>query len=385
MLATSPEQQRKADGQENDIVEKTSKCTIEKVTESAEEIIEKVTESDEEIIEKVTESDEEIIKQVTESDEEIIAEQIDKVTESDEEVLSETSSTQTKTNFNESSSEQITDSYLADESTSNAYIDYADEDESASNTNTDYVDESSSNFNTDNADESSSNINTNAEISDLTSDLDTGDDNFSDRTSPSKSLPDSLNRSLTESDVELESRDIDQNHNLTFESIALSESLALQESSSLSNTSFSSPKSVSSKSESSGSQENSIEQYVEFSSNEIEEAKEAVTQLTEPVPIIPDLVEEPQQHSASPIREVLLTLQKEAAKYRNIQETCNDALEELASNQKEVLTVRSYCYLPLKLAYDTKLPRFCILAVSGFRHLLSDPLLRATSLNPNKV
>ena len=69
----------------------------------------------------------------------------------------------------------------------------------------------------------------------------------------------------------------------------------------------------------------------------------------------------------------------------NLQETCNDALEELASNQKEVLTVRSYCFLPLKLAYDTKLPRFCILAVTGFRHLLSDPLLKATSLNPNKV
>ena len=68
-----------------------------------------------------------------------------------------------------------------------------------------------------------------------------------------------------------------------------------------------------------------------------------------------------------------------------LQETCNDALEELASNQKEVLTVRSYCFLPLKLAYDTKLPRFCILAVTGFRHLLSDPLLKATSLNPNKV
>ena len=63
----------------------------------------------------------------------------------------------------------------------------------------------------------------------------------------------------------------------------------------------------------------SLEQYEEFSSNEIDEAKRAVDLPIDHVPINPDRTSTPEPHSASPIREVLLTLQKEASKYRNIQ------------------------------------------------------------------
>eukprot|EP00116_Pleurobrachia_bachei_P000915 sb/3461177/ len=172
-------------------------------------------------------------------------------------------------------------------------------------------------------DESSSYLNTNAECSELSSSLNV-DENFSDRTSPSKSIPEIPGSLISETDSELRDK-------------------------------LSTP---------------GLDNYEEFSNSEISEAK---------------IAEPPEPHTGSPIRDVLLALQNEAIKYRNIQETCNDALEELASNQKEVLTVRSYCFLPLKLAYDTRLPRFCILAVTGFRHLVSDPLLKATSVNPNKA
>ena len=56
----------------------------------------------------------------------------------------------------------------------------------------------------------------------------------------------------------------------------------------------------------------------EFSDNEITEAKNAID-TTEKLQINPDMTCGPEPHSASPIREVLSTLKKEAAKYRNIQ------------------------------------------------------------------
>ena len=61
----------------------------------------------------------------------------------------------------------------------------------------------------------------------------------------------------------------------------------------------------------------SLEQYEELSSNEIAEAK-SVLQLKQ-TPINPDKPVTPEPHCASPIKQILLTLQKDAAKYRNIQ------------------------------------------------------------------
>ena len=107
------------------------------------------------------------------------------------------------------------------------------------------------------ADESSSCLNTNAEISELSSSLNV-EDNFSDRTSPSKSIPEIPGSIISETESELREK-------------------------------LSTP---------------GIDTYEEFSNSEISEAR---------------IAEPPEPHTGSPIRDVLLTLQKEAAKYRNIQ------------------------------------------------------------------
>ena len=106
-------------------------------------------------------------------------------------------------------------------------------------------------------DESSSYLNTNAECSDLSSSLNV-DENFSDRTSPSKSIPEIPGSLISESESELRDK-------------------------------LSTP---------------GLDYYEEFSNSEISEAK---------------IAEPPEPHTGSPIRDVLLALQNEAIKYRNIQ------------------------------------------------------------------
>ena len=198
----------------------------------------------------------------------------DHISESDE--SPDTSSEVTKTNNNDSSStEQLTDSYLADESS----------------------------------------INANSEISNLaTDDCISQPDHISDRTSPSKSIPE-ISESLTDSENHEQSFDSETNQ-LTVSKL---DSVALNSRSSSRNRSISSD-SVPNRTTSSDSSPNaSLEPYEEFTSKEIAEAKQAVDFPTEHVPINPDLTSTPEPHSASPIKEVLLTLQKEASKYRNIQ------------------------------------------------------------------
>ena len=61
-----------------------------------------------------------------------------------------------------------------------------------------------------------------------------------------------------------------------------------------------------------------MSQYEEFSENEIAEAKNSFQLMQHPEKSATSTTL-PEPHCASPIREVLLTLQKEASKYRNIQ------------------------------------------------------------------
>ena len=190
--------------------------------------------------------------------------------QSENEEYSETSSEVTKTYNDESSStEALNDSYLADESSFNA--------------------------------------NSVTEVSELT--LDNGNvsecDHASDRTSPSKSIPEISAENLTDT----------ENHEHLSEPNCDNLTVSKLDSIALNSSSNSRDRSISTDS----SANTSLEQYEEFSSNEIAEAKRAVDLPTEHIPINPDRTSTPEPHSASPIREVLLTLQKEASKYRNIQ------------------------------------------------------------------
>ena len=66
--------------------------------------------------------------------------------------------------------------------------------------------------------------------------------------------------------------------------------------------------------------QSNIGHYEEFTSMEIDEAKLKATEpIIEHIPINPSRPVTPEPHSASPIKEILLALQKEATKYRNIQ------------------------------------------------------------------
>ena len=187
--------------------------------------------------------------------------------ESEENSESETSSEVTKTNNDDSSStEHLTDSYLADES--------------------------------------SINVNS-VTVSDLsTDDVNASEcDHLSDRTSPSKSIPEISAENLTDTEDHEQISETEQNHL----PVSKPDFIALNSRST-------------SRSTSAGSSTNtSLNQYEEFTSTEIAEAKQAVDLPVEHVPINPDLTTTPEPHSASPIKEVLLTLQKEASKYRNIQ------------------------------------------------------------------
>lgn len=181
----------------------------------------------------------------------------DKETEEEEEDCTETPSTITKPQEQSDIDQSFTDPYLADESSLN--VDSISDSEVKS-----------------------------------TSDKLSVVDDISDRTSPSKSLSDFEEPSVTDSC---------NNGAPKFDSVALHRSSNIQkivDTSSSENTSF--------------------EHYEEFSNSEIAEAKKAV----EIYPPISSSTPEP--HSASPIKEILTTLHKEASKYRNIQVIINPIL-----------------------------------------------------------
>jgi hypothetical protein len=200
---------------------------------------------------------------------------------------SETTSEVTKTNKDDSSStENLNDSYLADESSCNAIS----------------VTEASS-FTADDGvisecDHTSARTSPSKSISEISAEC----DHVLDRTS---SIPEISALDITDTENDEQLSETDHNHL----EVSKLDSVAL-------NSRGSSPhRSLSTES----SPNTSLDQYEEFTSKEIAEAKQAVDSPTEYVPINPDLRSTPEPHSASPIKEVLLTLQKEASKYRNIQ------------------------------------------------------------------